>query len=442
MSHDSGSPNPMERPAWKFHARRIALVYCGFSSLWILLSDKAVFHMIPDSHKIEWINIAKGLFFVVVTSFLLWVMMRRMLGGLEQSQTELRESEHQVRTIYDAVNDGIVIVDPENGRVLGANLAACRMFKHPPEQIRKITIREISSGEEPYTFERGMELIGSTEKGERASVEWRCLRSDGSRFWAEVIGQITQLDREPRFLATVRDVTERHHAEQEIRESRARLRALITRLQETREVERTRISREVHDVLGQLLTGMKMNLNWLGRRINHLDPSCGTSELMGKLEETEALADSMIESVREISHDLRPGILDDLGLPAAIRFESDRFEKRTGIATRVTTSAEPLGVENPRATQMFRVFQEMLTNVARHSKATEVEIRLDRDNGDLILRVSDNGRGIKDGEAKSGGSLGLMGMSERATLLGGRFHIERGESGGTMATLTLPEYPG
>ena len=142
MSHDPGSSSSTERPAWKFHARRIALVYCGFSSLWILLSDKAVFHMIPDSHKIEWINIAKGLFFVVVTSFLLWAMMRRMLGGLEQSQTELRESEHQVRTIYDAVNDGIVIVDPENGRVLGANLAACRMFKHPPEQMEDTDAHE------------------------------------------------------------------------------------------------------------------------------------------------------------------------------------------------------------------------------------------------------------------------------------------------------------
>lgn len=442
MSHDSGSTTATGRPAWKFHARRIALVYCGFSALWILTSDKAVFRWLKDSWNIEWVNITKGLFFVIVTSFLLWVMLRRMLGGLERSQAELRESEHQVRTIYNAVSDGIVIVDPDTGGVLGANPAACRMFKHPPEKIRTLTIREISSGEEPYTFERGMELIGGTEKGERASVEWRCLRSDGSRFWAEVIGQITQLDRKPRFLATVRDVTERHHAEQAIRESRARLRALITRLQETREVERTRISREVHDVLGQLLTGMKMNLNWLGRRINHLDASSGAPELMGKLEETEALADSMIESVREISHDLRPGILDDLGLPAAIRFESDRFEKRTGIATRVTTSAEPLGVENSRATQVFRVFQEMLTNVARHSKATEVEIRLDRDGADLILRVSDNGRGIKDGEAKSGGSLGLMGMSERATLLGGLFQIERGEGGGTVATLTLPEYPG
>lgn len=429
-------------PAWNSHAGRIVGIYAVFAALWILVSDRILFFVIPECENIKWLNTAKGLFFVAVTSVLLWFMLRRLLAGLGRSQAELSEREHQVSTIYNAVNDGIVVVDMETGAVIGANRTACHMFDYPQDEIRGMTVADISSGEAPYTKERALELIRSAASGEKVSSEWRCQRSDGSRFWAEVVGLVTTLDRTPRFLATVRDVTARHKAENEIRESRARLRALLARLQEIREAERGRISREVHDVLGQLLTGIKMNLNWLGRRISPLKEESAGPELIAKLEETEALADSVIESVREISHDLRPGILDDLGLPAAIRFEAGRFEQRTGVSTSVDIAAEPVSISAARATQVFRVFQELLTNVARHAEAGEVTVRLDRDGGDLVLRVVDNGRGISDEEVSAAGSLGLMGMAERASLLDGDLRVRRGETRGTIAILTFPEADG
>lgn len=442
MPLEPGRQPDADLPAWNSHARRIALIYCGFSVLWILLSDEALYFLFPRHENFKWFHVAKGLFFVGVTTTLLWFLLRRLLGGLGRSQADLREREHQVRTIYNAVNDGIVILDPENGAILGANLTACRMFRYPHDRIRHLSLEDITSGEHPYTYKRAMQMLRGTRSGEKTSAEWRCKRSDGSQFWAEVIGLVTLIDRQPRFLATVRDVTQRHHAENEIRESRARLRALLTHLQEIREAERTRISREVHDVLGQLLTGMKMNLSWIGRRIHQYGDAAGGAEMLAKLEETEALADSVIESVQEISHDLRPGILDDLGLPAAIRFESQRFARRTGIATRVSTAAEPVDVSPSRATQVFRVFQEMLTNVARHAAASEVTVRLDRDDGQLILEVVDNGRGISDEEVRAAGSLGLLGMSERAALLEGELRLERSTAGGTIASLTFPESRG
>lgn len=311
---DTANSHP---PAWRFHARRIALIYAGFASLWILTSDRAMFHFLGDYQNIVWINIAKGVFFVMITSILLWHLMRRMLMGLERSQAELADRER------------------------------------------------------------------------------------------------------------------------EIRKSRARLRALLTHLEQAREEERVRISREVHDVLGQLLTGMKMNLKWITQRIpeNGQEPE----RLIAKLSETDSFANAILASIQEIAHDLRPGILDRFGLVPALRFEAERFSKRAGIPSQFNSVTESIRLPAQQNIHVFRIVQEMLTNVARHAQPTMVAIHLSRRGDECVITVSDDGVGIAADKISDPTSLGLLGMTERAMLLGGEVSVRPSGSKGTTASLTFKE---
>jgi signal transduction histidine kinase len=216
------------------------------------------------------------------------------------------------------------------------------------------------------------------------------------------------------------------------------LRALLARLQRLREEERTRIAREVHDVLGQMLTGLKMDMAWCERRFPRIADEPLRQTLQEKLAGTSRLLDAMIDSVQKISRELRPSVLDNIGLGAALEFEARQFQERTGIICKVSVPSETSSLEPDRATGMFRAFQEMMTNVARHARATRVSIALTQTGSGVTLEVKDNGRGIRKEELAHANSLGLLGMKERASLLGGKMEF-RGEAGaGTTVTLTIP----
>lgn len=209
------------------------------------------------------------------------------------------------------------------------------------------------------------------------------------------------------------------------------LRALSDRTEEIREDERTGIAREIHDQLGQALTALKMDIAWVARRID--DPEAAKK----KLDEMSRSADEVIAAVRRISAELRPGILDDLGLQAAIEWQAEDFTERTGIPCRVTSRLGDVRLERGMATAVFRIFQEALTNVARHAGATLVEVDLGLDRGRLRLEVSDDGVGLP-GTGAAGGSLGLLGMRERARRLGGECEIRRRDPRGTVVSLRMP----
>lgn len=245
--------------------------------------------------------------------------------------------------------------------------------------------------------------------------------------------------------AIMRDITaaqrrdaemQRLVAEQATRERL--LRDLTARLRTLREEESTRISREVHDGLGQLLTCLKMDIRWMTRR---LTAGAAAKDLLAKLAETEALVDQTVASVQRIAVELRPSVLDALGLPAAIRDEARRFEDRSGVVTVVEagTSAPP---DRAAATTLFRILQELLTNAARHAHATSLHITLADEPTCWVMRVRDNGVGIPVEMTGRVSSLGLLGMIERAEAIGGAFRVERHSDGGTLATVTIPRPPG
>jgi PAS domain S-box-containing protein len=209
------------------------------------------------------------------------------------------------------------------------------------------------------------------------------------------------------------------------------LRGLHARIEGIREAERTAIAREIHDELGQALTALKMDIAWVARRL-------GDSEnVRDKLQEMASHADNIIHTVRRISAELRPGVLDDLGLSAAIEWQAEEWSRRTGVRCSVHTEVGALRLERPVATAVFRIFQEALTNIARHANATKVEARLRQQAGELELEVCDDGVGLPP-DAARGSSLGLLGMRERARLLGGDCEVKRREPHGTIVRLRLP----
>ena len=219
----------------------------------------------------------------------------------------------------------------------------------------------------------------------------------------------------------------------ELRSSREQLRALARHLQSVREEERSRIAREVHDTLGQPMAALKIDLAWLAARV-----PADEATWQERIRTTLALVDSTIRSVRQIMTDLRPSLLDDLGLVAAVEWETQQFQKRTGIRCEFVSDQPELALPPEISTAVFRICQEALTNIARHAGATRVSILLERDAGDLLLSVADNGRGITDGEIAAQSSLGLLGMRERALLLGGQLSISGQPGKGTTITLQLP----
>ena len=230
-----------------------------------------------------------------------------------------------------------------------------------------------------------------------------------------------------------RDVTERKQAEQAVEESRQQLQRLADGLLIAREEERTTIAREIHDVLGQILTALKMDSAWIGSRVPGASPA-----LRAKLATMSALIDDAVATVRRIATDLRPGILDDLGLAAAIEWQSQQFEQRTGIHCSLRASVGYTAIDPVVSTAMFRIFQEALTNVARHSRASHVIATLERCGTDLILEVHDDGVGISRDDASTSRSIGLVGMRERAQLAGGTFSISAA-GGGTTVRVQIPQ---
>ncbi len=215
------------------------------------------------------------------------------------------------------------------------------------------------------------------------------------------------------------------------------LRQLSAHLQSAREEERTRVAREIHDELGQVLTVVKMDLSLLERNLSERGKANADDDIVTQIRATSQLVDDSIEKMRQIIRELRPGILDHLGLKSAIEWQAQEFQAHTGIECHFDAGDEEMLLDLDRSTAVFRIFQETLTNIARHSQATRVDIRLEK-NDQLTLQVRDNGRGVTENEISNQKSFGILGMRERALVFGGEVDV-RGEQGkGTVVSVRIP----
>jgi signal transduction histidine kinase len=232
------------------------------------------------------------------------------------------------------------------------------------------------------------------------------------------------------------DITDRKEAEERLKAKREQLRALSASLQSAREQEATRIAHQVHDEMGGILTGLRWDLEAFEKMIQEPAGPEHLKAMRDKLTAMLGLTDDAINAVRCIASELRPSILDDLGLREAIEWQTQQFQARTGIECRSECFAANISLG--QSTAVFRIVQEALTNILRHAQATRVDVAMREEDGNFLLTVTDNGRGIKQREVVDRASLGLLGMQERAHLIGGRVDIVGLQGAGTTLHVRVP----
>ena len=270
------------------------------------------------------------------------------------------------------------------------------------------------------------------EHGETV-VEAELVTKEGIHIPFYFTGLLVEYEGQECLLCTGIDISDRKQAEVLLRESSERLRELSAHLQTVREEERIRISREIHDELGQQLTVLKMDISWLKRKIPADDP-----KVEQKMNDLMKVIDHTVKTVRKISSDLRPSLLDDLGLAAALEWHSQEFEKRSGIQTTFVAAIPEMEIEPATATAMFRIFQETLTNVARHADASVIEATLVQEDEKLVMRIRDNGKGFSKNDINNKRTLGILGMQERAAIIEGEYRIESSPGEGTVVEVKVP----
>lgn len=313
------------------------------------------------------------------------------------------------------------------------------MLGYSRDELEQMSFNDITPESDKYI---GLSFVARALAGEvdSAHFEKRYLHKDGHTLWAYVSTALVRRPDEklPYFITYIQDITERKQAEQQIQATSEQLRALMTSLRSAREEEGLRIAREIHDELGSALTSLRWDLEDLDRTVSDRDDRSQRAPLRARILNMVGLVDSTVDVVRRISSELRPSILDDLGLAAAVEWQAQQFQSRTGIACRFDCSVENLDLDTEQTTTVFRIFQEAITNVLRHAHATRIDVSLDNDETDFIMRVRDNGRGIRDAEKTGQASLGLLGMRERASLIGAKVEIVGIEGKGTSVSLRVP----
>lgn len=241
-------------------------------------------------------------------------------------------------------------------------------------------------------------------------------------------------DLEKKVQVRTKELIEKQQVEEMLKKSFDELRELASHLQDIREEERANMAREIHDELGQQLTGMKMDMTWLLKKISPTE----NNQVQEKLSSTIGLLDDTIKTVRKIATDLRPSILDDLGLLAAIEWHAQEFERRFGISTTFKSEVQRLDFSPRTAIGLFRICQESLTNIARYSSAKNVSIILQEESDQIALKISDDGIGFDPDKIRNKKTLGLLGMNERALMMGGEFEISSIEGKGTLVAVKVP----
>lgn len=356
----------------------------------------------------------------------------RAIAGLPYDPDVVRAIERvaqEWRASVDATPD-VIIMHAADFTIRRANRAATTFFdrEFPDLLGRRVLdlLGEFPRGADPFQYAR----LRATRQRVVGEVYLRRRRT-----WvSSALDPI--LDRQGKLTGAVqvlRDISDRRRTDRQLRRSLAELQRLSAHLERAREEERTAIAREIHDEFGHALTAIKMEAAWLGGKAGP-----GQEWLRAGMGAVADRVDVAIATVRRLATQLRPGVLDDLGIVAALEWQGEEFERTSAVETRVSVPSGRLAVDREAATVLFRVCQEALTNVARHARASLVAISLQRRGRRLLLRVADDGQGFRSGDAGAGKSLGLLGMHERVHNAGGRLSVKSAPGKGTVVTVSIP----
>lgn len=363
-------------------------------------------------------------------------------GRREHKRTgeSLRQSEARMRAVLDSALDAVVGMDA-HGNITYWNPRSETIFGWTRgEALGRSMAETIIPPKHRDAHNRGLQHFLATGEGPilNRRIEITALRRDGTEFPVELTVSPLKVGDSFRFNAFIADITERKQAEAQLKNSFDLLRTLSRHLEVIREEERGRIAREIHDELGVVLTCLKLDLSRLHDFVSDGDKPTVRQLAQGKIKSMIQLIDSTIAMVQRIATELRPIVLDDLGLVAAIEWQAQDFQNRTGIICTFRSTTEDIELEREKATAMFRICQEALTNVARHAHATSVVICLEELTDYFKLEVKDNGWGIAEQKISDSQSLGLLGMRERAISFGGEISITGRAGEGTAIALRIP----
>jgi PAS domain S-box-containing protein len=358
----------------------------------------------------------------------------------KRMEETVRQSEERYRSIFENAVEGIFQTTIE-GKYVAVNPALARMYGYDSPEDMIATITDIASQLYVDPGRRDEFICLMQVQEEVTGFEALVYRKDGSIIW---ISENVRIRRDQAgvfvgYEGTVDNITERKLANERLSATLEEVRLLSGRLATVQEEERTRIARELHDELGVGLTCLKIDLSRLHTMASEGAGAGPRKKAEDKIRSMIEQIDTTIASVQRLVTELRPAVLDDLGLVAAIEWQCQDFQKRTGIPCTCVTSADDIAMERERATAIFRICQEALTNTVRHANATAVTIKLESRSESLRLVVADNGVGIPDTKISNRESLGLLGMRERVALFRGDITIQGGPGKGTTITVCLPQ---
>ncbi|MDT8316925.1 MAG: PAS domain S-box protein [bacterium] len=385
-----------------------------------VLGTLAIYSSEPDAFDAEEISLLKKL-------------SDNLSHGIKtvRQEIERKKTEKRLRSLEKALETttmGVTITD-NKGKILYVNQAEAETHGYLAGEL----IGKSSGMFAPPHLRKRLAPVEFREKTKkRESIN---IRKNGDIFPVNLISDVVR-DSSGNSLGIVtisEDITERKQFEKELKNSRKQLKNLIEHTENVREEERRRIARDIHDELGQVLTVFTFDLAWISKRLNK-----DQVDITNKIAATSKLVNEAIESVQKIADKLRPTILDDLGLVAALEWQSSDLESRTGIICSLTIEPEEMIVDNNLSTEIFRIFQESLTNVARHAEATRISASMHMNDGGLYLSITDNGKGISASEIASSNSIGLIGMRERLYPWKGTVDIEGVKGKGTTVRINVP----
>ncbi|OGU77853.1 MAG: hypothetical protein A2V93_06860, partial [Ignavibacteria bacterium RBG_16_34_14] len=364
----------------------------------------------------------------------LFTVIIRDVTEKKKAEEALISSEARYRLLFKKNPLPMWVYDFETLKFVAVNFAAVKVYGYTKDEFLSMTIYDIRPEEDVPALKN---YISNLKKPFQSAGIWRHKKKDGTIIDVEIVSHEIEFDGRVSRLVLANDVTDKKKALDELKSSREQLRELAAHLQNIREEERSAIAREIHDELGQVLTSLKMNLTFVDKKLTadeaRIDPDDIHSEITGM----KSVIDKSVKRIRKIITELRPEVLDQLGLISALEWQVNEFKTKSGIDCELLNYFGEAEVNKNISIAVYRIFQEALTNVMRHSKATKVEIKIGRTNNHFELEIRDNGIGFEQKKNKSK-TFGVLGMRERAIILGGDFKVENVKPSGTKVSVYIP----